>query len=137
MSARTYGQLCGLARALDVLGERWTLLLIRELSRGPKRFRDLLTNLPGIGTNLLTARLKSLESDGVIRRTLLPPPAGVHVYELTARGRALEQPLQQLALWGFDLLPDDPGTATARAAWAAASMRAAATAEGLAGVHGR
>ena len=125
VSQRTYGQHCGLARALDLLGERWTLLVIRELARGPKRFRDLLANLPGIGTNLLAARLKALEADGVVRRTLLPPPAGVRVYELTARGRELEAPLEALALWGFELLPERPAS-TARAAWAATSMRAAA-----------
>lgn len=135
VSQRSYGQHCGLARALDLLGERWTLLVIRELARGPKRFRDLLANLPGIGTNLLTARLKALEADGVVQRTLLPPPAGVRVYELTTRGHELEAPLEALALWGFDLLPERPDS-TARAAWAAASMRATAARGDLDGADG-
>ncbi|HEX4991950.1 MAG TPA: helix-turn-helix domain-containing protein [Rubrobacteraceae bacterium] len=74
MSRRIYGQYCAMARALDVLGERWTLLIVRELLTGPKRFKDLLEGLPGIGTNLLAARLKDLEGEGVLRRTTLPPP---------------------------------------------------------------
>jgi DNA-binding HxlR family transcriptional regulator len=137
MAARSYAQHCGLARALDVLGERWTLLVIRELARGPKRFRDLLANLPGIGTNLLAARLRALEAEGVVRRALLPPPAGVRVYELTERGAALRGPLEGLALWGFDLLGGAPGDdATARATWAAMSMRAAAVPDELEGAAG-
>jgi DNA-binding HxlR family transcriptional regulator len=68
MSARTYGQNCGVARALDVLGERWTLLIVRELLLGPRRYRDLLDALAGIGTNLLAARLKALEAQGIVRR---------------------------------------------------------------------
>ena len=73
---RTYDQYCGVARALEMLGERWTLLLVRELILGPRRFSDLLDGLPGIGTNILSARLKSLEADGIVRRSKLPPPAG-------------------------------------------------------------
>ena len=76
MSKRRYNQYCAVARALDIVGERWTLLIVRELLSGPKRFKDLLVGLPGIGTNLLTARLKDLEGYGVVRRTILPPPAG-------------------------------------------------------------
>lgn len=124
MATRSYNQFCGLARALDVLGERWTILVIRELMLGPKRFRDLLGALPGIGTNLLSARLKSLEAEGLAERTLLPPPAGVQVYALTERGEALRPALDGLALWGYELLPGQPGQATARASWAALSMRA-------------
>lgn len=124
MRTRSYHQRCGLAHALDLLGERWTLLVIRELSLGPKRFRDLLANLPGVGTNLLAARLKRLEAADVIRKATLPPPAGVQVYELTERGEALQPALESLALWGFPLLPDDTSTETVRASWAALSMRA-------------
>lgn len=125
MSARSYHQHCGLARALDVLGERWSLLVVRELSLGPRRYRDLAANLPGIGTNLLAARLKTLDEAGVIRRTTLPAPAGVQVYELTVRGEQLLPALEDLALWGFELLPDAPAPEdAARVSWAALSMRA-------------
>ena len=123
---RTYRQHCGLAAALDLLGERWTMLIVRELSLRPKRFGELEELLPGLGTNLLSARLKALEEAGVVRRALLPPPARVRVYELDDRGRRLEPVLDDLALWGYDLLPDAPGENLARASWIALSMRAAA-----------
>lgn len=100
------------------------MLVVRELSLGPKRFRDLLANLPGIGTNLLTVRLKALTEAGVIRRATLPPPAGVGVYELTPRGEALVPTLEGLALWGFGLLDEPDEDVALRAAWAALSMRA-------------
>lgn len=101
---RSYRQYCGIARALDVVGERWTLLVIRELMTGPKRFKDLLDGLPGIGTNLLTARLKQLEEDGLLRRTILPPPAKVPAYELTPLGQRLEPVLSTPGDWGQELL---------------------------------
>lgn len=100
MSTRSYNQLCGLAFALDVVGERWTMLIIRELVAGPQRFTDLLTGLPGISTNLLTERLKTLEAQEVVGRRTLPPPAASTVYELTARGRALEPALLEFGKWG-------------------------------------
>ena len=113
-----------MARALDVLGERWTLLIVRELLTGPKRFKDLLDGLPGIGTNLLAGRLKELEGEGLLRRTTLPPPAGSAVYELTGRGRDLEPVLMGLARWGVDLLGQPrPGEAF-KPAWAAQAMKA-------------
>ena len=87
MSKRSYNQYCAVARALDIVGERWTLLIVRELLTGPKRFKDLLEGLPGIGTNLLTGRLKDLEGYGVVHRVTLPPPAASKVYELTELGR--------------------------------------------------
>jgi DNA-binding HxlR family transcriptional regulator len=122
---RTYGQQCGLAAALDLLGERWTLLIVRELSRGPKRFGDLLEGLDGIGTNLLSARLKSLEQSGVVERVTLPAPAEVAGYDLGERGRSLQPILEDLALWGFDLLVrTDADRVRSRAAWAAMSMKA-------------
>lgn len=99
---RTYGQYCGLARALDRVGERWTLLIVRELLLGPRRYSDLQRNLPGIGTNLLAERLKALEADGVVVRRVLPPPAASAVYELTERGRALRDAVVALARWGFE-----------------------------------
>ena len=83
---RSYGQHCTVARALDVVGERWTLLLVRELSTGPKRFKDLLGGLPGIGTNLLAGRLKALEGEGIVRRSTLPPPS-VRGWQSPTRGR--------------------------------------------------
>lgn len=129
MTTRSYQQYCGLAAALDVLGERWTLLVIREIALGPKRYRDLLDGLPGIGTNLLAARLKTLEAADVIRRATLPAPAGVQVYELTARGAQLRPALEGLALWGLDLLADDVGDRRMRPAWAAMCMRAGTDAD--------
>ncbi|MCX6048310.1 MAG: winged helix-turn-helix transcriptional regulator [Chloroflexi bacterium] len=105
MSTRSYNQLCGLAYALDIVGERWTILIIRELLPGPRRFKDLIDGLPGISTNLLTERLKDLEQNRVIRRRILPPPAGSTVYELTAAGRALEKSLLELGKWGRQFVP--------------------------------
>jgi DNA-binding HxlR family transcriptional regulator len=98
--ARTYGQYCGIARALDLVGERWALLVIRELVLGPKRFTDLRAGLPGVATNVLTDRLKQLERDGVVQRRVLPPPAASTVYELTDYGRELEPTLLALGRWG-------------------------------------
>jgi DNA-binding HxlR family transcriptional regulator/putative sterol carrier protein len=124
MGRRSYRQYCAMARALDVLGERWTLLVVRELLTGPKRFKDLLEGLPGVGTNLLATRLKELEGEGLLRRTTLPPPAGSAVYELTERGRDLEPVLMGLARWGVDLLGEPrPGEAF-RPVWAAQAMKA-------------
>jgi DNA-binding HxlR family transcriptional regulator/putative sterol carrier protein len=109
MSTRSYQQLCGLAYALDVIGERWTLLIIRELMPGPRRFTDLLDGLPGISTNLLSTRLKRLEEQGILRQRTLPPPAGSTVYELTPLGRGLEASLLALGRWGAQLVPAEPG----------------------------
>lgn len=100
MARRSYQQNCALALALDRVGERWTLLLLRELLTGPKRFKELLKNLPGIGTNLLATRLKELERAGLLLRRTLPPPAGSSVYDLTNAGRSLEPALLALARWG-------------------------------------
>lgn len=113
---KTYGQMCSLARSLDVLGERWTLLVIRELLLGPKRFKHLLAALPGIGSNRLSERLKRLEDAGVIRKSTLPAPAAVAVYELTPAGERLRDPMIALSLWGLDLPIDeriDQGTTRA------------------------
>jgi DNA-binding HxlR family transcriptional regulator len=136
---RSYGQHCTVARALDVVGERWTLLLVRELSTGPKRFKDLLGGLPGIGTNLLAARLKRLEGEGIVRRATLPPPAGSNVYELTDLGKELEPVLVALSRWGARLL-DEPGEDDeVRAAWAVVALRSAVpegASEGRPGTYG-
>lgn len=98
--AREYGQFCALAHALDVIGGRWSLLIVRDLLTGPKRFKDLEGGLPGIPTNVLSSRLKELEESGVVRRHLLPRPAKGVGYELTDYGRELEEPLVKLGLWG-------------------------------------
>jgi DNA-binding HxlR family transcriptional regulator len=131
MSARSYDENCGVARALDVLGERWTLLIVRELLLGPRRYRDLAEALDGIGTNLLAARLKSLEAAGVIRRVTLPPPAGVQAYELTERGEELRPVVLGLGRWGFGL--DAPWTARkSRAEWLFSGLQAFAQSVDLA-----
>src|SRR5215468_7322959 len=96
-----YGQACAIARALDVVGERWWLLLFRELILGPRRYRDLATGLPGIPSNVLAARLKDLQAAGVITRHTLPAPIDVTVYELTGAGRALQPALKELLDWGL------------------------------------
>src|SRR5215208_1271548 len=127
---RSYGQYCTVARALDVVGERWTLLLVRELSTGPKRFKDLLEGLPGIGTNLLASRLKMLEGEGIVRRATLPPPAGSSVYELTGLGRELEPVIVALSRWGARLLDAPHEGDELRAGWAAVAMRSALGARG-------
>ncbi len=101
MSRRTYGQFCGLAHALDVVGERWTLLIVRELASGPKRYSELADALPGIGTSLLATRVRQLESDGVVHRRLaLDQPGSAVVYELSEAGRELAAAMVPLALWG-------------------------------------
>jgi DNA-binding HxlR family transcriptional regulator len=97
---RTYGDPCGIARALDLVGERWALLVVRELLLGPKRFTDLRAGLPHVGPDILAQRLRELEQVGVVRRDQLPPPAGARVYELTDRGRGLEPVLLALGRWG-------------------------------------
>ena len=122
---RSYDQYCAVAKALDVVGERWTLLMVRELSTGPKRFKDLLSGLPGIGTNLLTARLKALEEQGIVRRATLPPPAGSNVYELTGLGRSLEPVIVALSRWGSKLLDAPREEDDLRPAWAVVALRAA------------
>lgn len=96
-----------MARALDVLGDRWTLLLIRELLLGPKRFKDLLAMLPAMGTNRLSERLALLVDSGVIRSTALSAPTAASAYELTAFGEQLRQPLIELGLWGLKLPMDE------------------------------
>ncbi|GAS90253.1 winged helix-turn-helix transcriptional regulator [Mycolicibacterium brisbanense] len=101
MAKRSYDEYCGLAVALDLLGERWTMLILRELMMGPKRFTDLQVGLPGIGTGLLTQRLRELEDATVIEKAVLPPPAASTVYQLTADGEALRAPLLGLTRWGL------------------------------------
>lgn len=103
---RSYNQYCPLARTLDVLGERWTLLIVRELLSGPKRFKDLKDALIGVGTNLLSNRLKEMERNGLVARGKLPPPGVAAVYELTEHGRKLDETLLALIRWGTPLLAE-------------------------------
>ena len=105
MGKRNYNQFCPVAYSLDLIGDRWTLLIIRELMFGVRRYKDFQSALTGIGTNLLATRLKELEQSGLINHFQLPPPAGSMVYELSERGRALKKPLLDLARWGLPLLP--------------------------------
>lgn len=104
MTGRSYEHYCAIAKALDLVGERWTLLVVRELLGGPKRYTDLLDGIPGVSTDMLAARLKSLEESELVERRTLPPPAASVVYELTAHGRKLEGTLRELAIFGASLL---------------------------------
>ena len=97
---RRYGQYCGFSRALEMVGERWALLIVRDLLVGPKRFGEIQRGLPGIPTNILTARLNELEESGLVSRRLLERPAKGVVYELTEDGRALEEAVVALGRWG-------------------------------------
>ncbi len=97
---RSYGDQCGIARSLDVIGERWALLVVRELLLGPKRFTDLRRGLPRLSSEVLAQRLRELEEAGVLRRRTLPPPVAARVYELTERGHELEPVLLALGRWG-------------------------------------
>src|SRR6476661_10011255 len=98
-SRRRYDDACGLAHALDLIGERWSLLVLRELMFGPRRFSDLRADLPGISANVLTQRLTELEERGLVRRKKLPPPAASQVYEATAWGLEAEPIVQVLGRW--------------------------------------
>jgi DNA-binding HxlR family transcriptional regulator len=103
--AKNYEQYCPVAHALELVGERWSLLIVRELLKGPKRYTDLAAALPRIGTNVLAARLKDLEGCGVIAKRRLPPPTPAQVYELTPYGVALKPVMRELARWGLHSLP--------------------------------
>jgi len=106
---RSYSQYCALARALDLVGDRWTLLIVRELMlRGACRYTDIRDGLPGIATNLLADRLRDLEREGIIERRDAPPPIAATLFELTARGRELEGVLHELGRWGTPLMADGP-----------------------------
>jgi DNA-binding HxlR family transcriptional regulator len=107
---RTYGDRCGVARALDLVGERWALLVVRELLLGPKRFTDLRAGLPHVSPDVLAQRLRELEDAGIVRRDKLPPPAGSRIYELTDRGRELEPIILELGRFG-SVAPFPPGDA--------------------------
>src|SRR5690349_301300 len=102
---RTYGDACGIARALDVLGERWALMIVRELLLGPKRFTDLRAGLPNLSADVLSQRLRGLEEAGIVARRTFPPPVPAKVYELTPAGLELEPVLIALGRWGGTYAP--------------------------------
>ena len=115
--AKHYEQYCPVAHALELVGERWSLLIVRELLKGPKRYTDLADALPRIGTNVLAARLKDLETWGVVGKRRLPPPAPAQVYELTPYGLELKPVLRELARWGLRSLPAPEDDAALAPGW--------------------
>ncbi|MFZ3567349.1 winged helix-turn-helix transcriptional regulator [Streptomyces sp. BH097] len=119
MPRRSYDQYCAAARALDVVGDRWTLLIVRELLAGARRYTDLHADLPGVSTDMLATRLKGMERDGIAVRRRLPAPASVYVYELTERGRGLLPVLRALGEWGAPELAERRPTDAVRAHWLA------------------
>ncbi|MFC8519937.1 winged helix-turn-helix transcriptional regulator [Streptomyces sp. NPDC057257] len=129
---RSYDQYCSAARALDLVGDRWTLLIVRELLAGPRRYTDLHADLPGVSTDVLASRLKDMERDGLSTRRRLPPPGAAYVYELTDRGRELMPVLAALSAWGRAELGERRPTDAVRAHWFALPLLRAleAVAEG-------
>jgi DNA-binding HxlR family transcriptional regulator len=124
--AKSYDQYCPIAHALDLVGERWSLLVVRELlHEGPLRYSDLHARLEGCGTNILAARLKALEAGGVIRRRRLDPPAASWVYELTEYGQGLQAVLHVLAHWGARSLPPPAVSGDLEAGWLPGALRIA------------
>ena len=134
MGEHRYQQYCALARTLDVVGDRWALLIVRELRPGARRFTDLVEGLPGISRKLLTDRLRDLERDGIISRRQLPPPAARQVYELTEDGLDLATALEPLISWGASRLGERQPEETFRGRWAAVGMLATADREAAMGV---
>jgi DNA-binding HxlR family transcriptional regulator len=117
---RTYGQYCSIARSLDIVGDRWTLLIVRELLlQGPCRFTDLKNGLPGIATNLLSSRLKELEDAGLVAREDAPPPVATILYTLTENGLTLEPVLKALGLWGLKYMSEERDGDAFQARWLA------------------
>jgi DNA-binding HxlR family transcriptional regulator len=133
--AKRFDQYCPIAHALALVGERWALLVVRELLKGPKRYTDLAAGLPGIGTNILAARLRTLEEGGVVRRRKLPPPAGSTVYELTEYGQELDETMHAMARWGIRSL-GPPGPADELdPEWGVSAFPALLDPEASRGVH--
>jgi DNA-binding HxlR family transcriptional regulator len=120
---RSYDQFCSLARALDRLGERWTLLIVRNLLLGPRRYSDLLAELPGITTNLLAERLQGMESGGLVARRTASGPARASLYELTPLGAALEPVIMELGRWGGRFMDAPKKTDTVNIAWGLLSLK--------------
>ncbi|MFD8999816.1 winged helix-turn-helix transcriptional regulator [Streptomyces sp. NPDC059582] len=128
---RSYDQYCSVARALDAVGDRWTLLIVRELLAGPRRYTDLHADLPGVSTDVLASRLKDMERDGLATRRRLPPPGAANVYELSGRGRELIHALQALGEWGQAELGERRPTDAVRAHWFALPLLRGLEGEGL------
>lgn len=128
---RSYDQYCSAARALDVVGDRWTLLIVRELLAGPRRYTDLHADLPGVSTDVLASRLKDMERDGLTTRRRLPPPGAAYVYELTRRGGELLPVLQALGAWGEGELGERRPTDALRAHWFALPLARGLKGEGV------
>lgn len=124
--SRRYHHYCPVARALDVVGERWTLLIARELLLGPRRFTDLADGLPGIGSSVLTSRLTDLELSGLVAKRSLPPPAASVVYELTDLGRGLGPVLAAVAGWGMQFLGEPQDDDVVRSSWLVLGLAATA-----------
>jgi DNA-binding HxlR family transcriptional regulator len=135
LESRSYRQFCGIAHALDLVGERWSILVVRELLVGPRRFTDLVHGLPGIGTNILSARLKQLEHGGIVQRRRLPPPAASAVYELTEYGRELEPILHAVGRWGAKTMGTRQPTQSLRSSWLAVALQAFSHPEASVGVR--
>ncbi|MGA5699283.1 winged helix-turn-helix transcriptional regulator [Peterkaempfera bronchialis] len=140
MPRRSYAHYCAVARALDTVGERWTLLIVRELLAGPRRYTDLHADLPGVSTDVLASRLKELEADGLVERRRVGRAAVTHLYALTPRGRALQPVLAALATWGAAGLGEPGPTDAVRSHWSALPLlraldRAAPGAAGTAEVR--
>jgi DNA-binding HxlR family transcriptional regulator len=134
---RHYGQYCPIAHALDLVGERWALLVVRELLNGPLRYTDLAQRLPGIGTNILAGRLRDLEAGGVIRKRRLPPPAASTVYELTEYGDELRESLYALARWGARSLGPPAPDELLQTGWSANALCAVFDPRAAQGMTGR
>jgi DNA-binding HxlR family transcriptional regulator len=128
---RSYDQYCSTARALDAVGDRWTLLIVRELLAGPRRYTDLHADLPGVSTDVLASRLKDMERDGLTARRRLPPPGAAYVYELTGRGRELLPVVQALGVWGAPELAERRPTDAVRAHWFALPLLRLIEGQGL------
>ncbi|MFG2091749.1 MULTISPECIES: winged helix-turn-helix transcriptional regulator [unclassified Spirillospora] len=136
MDQRTYNQYCATARTLDLVGERWTLLLIRELLTGPKRFGDLQASLRGLGTGLLSARLKHLEREGLARKVTLPAPARTPAYALTEAGEELGPAVLEIARWGMKwALGERREGETFHPGWAVLGLRSCFDPEAAAGLR--
>ena len=121
---KTYGEFCSLAKSLDVVGDRWALLVVRELLLGPRRFTDLQDGLPGIGTNVLSTRLRELEAEGIVERSVMPSPTPAVLYELTDDGRDLRPVVQAFSRWGARRLTRAGADDAVKPRWFALSLGA-------------
>jgi DNA-binding HxlR family transcriptional regulator len=130
-SVKSYGQYCALARALDHIGERWTLLIVRELLIGPQRYSDIRAAVPAIATNLLARRLRDLEADGIVAKRRLTPPAASTVYELTDMGRELEPAVLALIRWGGHWMREQEPDQAFKPEWLALALKALIPPESL------